>query len=206
MKVLAGIITGTLAISFAVAQSGGNAGTSSGTPALRTVPLNGGLEAELLSMGRTKDHHGLTVQFKIRNLGKYTADLVLVQNPVVATDNTGGLFNELSDRSVSGIALCRNNMNFPQSQCISAENKQYHIALQGGFTRLEPNPDPRGGITVNLRLIGESNGPLISFAANLFVRFITDPTKTTALSDEEQYKQFHMMSLSFPLLQVTDEK
>jgi hypothetical protein len=55
-------------------------------------------------------------------------------------------------------------------------------------------------------LSGESDGPLISFYANLFFRLLTDPIKKATLTETEQYKQFRLMSLSFPSMPVTDAK
>jgi len=51
------------------------------------------VEAEILSLGRSKDRH-LTAHVRIRNLGKNSADLLLVGRPL-ATENTDGIFNNL---------------------------------------------------------------------------------------------------------------
>jgi hypothetical protein len=161
------------------------------------------LEAEILSLGRSKDHDWLTVHIRIRNLGKNTAELLLVRNPVVATDNAGGAFNRIE--TVSGIAVC-NNGNDPPPVCLGIPRASgYAVSLQG-FTQLDPNPDPGAGITVNLVLVGHGDGPLVSFSANVFFRFIADPIKNATLTEAEQFKQFRLMSLSFPSMPVTDGK
>jgi hypothetical protein len=167
------------------------------------VKLNGGLEAEILSLGRSKDHRFLTVHVRMRNLGKNTAELALAGLPL-ATDNSGGAFRDLE--SISGIATCKYDGNFPLSACLGIpEEPRLVLALQG-FTQIDPNPDPSAGITINMRLIGQSEGPLVSFSANLFFRFLADPAKNATLKDAEQYKQFRLMSLSFPSMPVTDAK
>jgi hypothetical protein len=169
----------------------------------RTVKLNGGLEAEILSLGRSKEHDRLTVHIRIRNLGKNTAELLLVRNPLVATDNTGGAFDR--PETVSGIAVC-NNGGWPSAACLGIPRaSDYTVPLQG-LTQLDPNPDPGAGITVNLLLAGHGDGPLVSFSANVFFRLVADPIKNATLTDAEQYRQFRLMSLSFPSMPVTDGK
>jgi len=189
---------------WASAQSG--AVDAGGGPAQsRVVKLNGGLEAEILGLGRSKDHRLLTMHVRTRNLGKNTAELLLISTPIVATDNTGGAWALRGGDPVSGIAVCRNGQ-IAAPVCLGIPEKRNDcdfVPLQG-FTQLDPNPG--AGITVNLRLSGEGDGPLVSFSANLFFRLIADPVKNATLSDEAQYRQFRMMSLSFPSMPVTDAK
>jgi len=170
----------------------------------RAVRFNGGLEAELLSVGRSKDHRAVTIHCRIRNLGKSTAELLLIRSSVVATDNTGGAFADLNE--VSGIAICNNGGAVP-SMCLGfpEKNNSLLVALQG-FTQIDPDTEPGGGITMNMRLFGGGEGPLVSFSANVFFRFIADPVKDAALADADRYRQFRIMSLSFPPMPVTDAK
>jgi hypothetical protein len=179
-----------LATPFAVAQT-------------RPVKLNGGLEAEIVSLGRTKDQLHVTVQLRIRNLGKNVAEVLFIRTSAVATDNTGGIFS--TPENVSGIAVCSNGNGAP-SNCLGIPEKVGTTVELQNFTQIDPNPDPDAEITINLRLYGQGDGPLISFSANLFCRFIADPVKDATLSDSDRYRQFRIMSLSFPSMPVTDAK
>src|SRR4051794_15033316 len=55
----------------------------------RTVKLNGGLEAEVLTAGRSASQTTLSLSIKIANKGSSSAYLLLLGYPLV-TDNTGG--------------------------------------------------------------------------------------------------------------------
>jgi len=62
-------------------------------------------------------------------------------------------------------------------------------------------------ITVNFVLAGyKSSGPLASLSANLAYRLVSDQAADAVLSDKDKRLQVHAMSLSFPLISVTDAK
>ena len=67
----------------------------------QSVKLNGGLVAEILSLGRSADQQFLTISMRIANKGKDTAYLMLVGKEI-ATDNKGGVFDWRYN--ISGIA------------------------------------------------------------------------------------------------------
>jgi hypothetical protein len=167
------------------------------------VKLNGGLEAEILSLGRSADHQFVTISMRISNRGKDTAYLMLVGKEA-ATDNKGGVFNWRY--SISGIAECGLN-NAQPTQCVGIPRvvDNYSVSLQS-YTQIDPERD----IVVNFRLRGDSgaasDGPLVSFSANVAYRLVSDPLKDATLSDTEKQKQVKMMSLSFPPETVVDAK
>jgi hypothetical protein len=165
-----------------------------------TVKLNGGLEATLLTVGRTKDHRYLTLSVRISNRSANTGYLLLVGEPV-ATDNTGGMFKTFP--VISGITYCSYGA-WDASYCLGIPRKvDWTVPIQN-FTQIDPNPDPNAGIVVNFRLNGQGDGAAISFSAGLYARFVSDLAKDDTLPDTEKYKQFRMMTLSFPPVRVTD--
>ncbi|HEV8413050.1 MAG TPA: hypothetical protein VGQ49_05620 [Bryobacteraceae bacterium] len=164
----------------------------------RIVKLNGGLEAEILTLGRDTLGYNLTTSLRISNKGKSTAYLLLIGNPV-ATDNTGGVFNNVDN--LSGIASCR---NVDYGLCIGAPKvvEGLTVPLQG-YTQIDPDVE----ITINLRLNGSgSKGPLVSLSANVAYRLVSDSLKDETLSDLDKRKQLKLMSLSFPATSVTEAK
>jgi len=164
-----------------------------------TVKLNGGLEATVLQIGRTRDHRNVTLSLRISNKGSSTAYLILVDNPM-ATDNTGGIFK---DPVVSGITYCHYGV-WAASYCIGIPEKHDWTVPIQSFTEIDPNPDPNAGITVNFRLTGQGDGTVASFSAHLYVRFVSDTLKDAAVPEAAKYKEFRMMTLSFPPMHVKD--
>ena len=165
-----------------------------------TVKLNGGLEAKVLRVGRTKDHRYLTLSMHILNKGSSTAYLALVDLPT-AVDNTGGIFNAFP--VISGITWCYHGAA-PPSYCLGIPQKvDWTVPIQS-FTEIDPNPDPNAGITVNFRLNGQGDGTVVSFSTLVYVRLVSDLLKDADLLEAAKYKQFRMMTLSFPPMQVVD--
>jgi len=173
---------------------------SSGAAQTATVKLNGGLEATVLQIGRTRDHRYLTLSLRISNKGSSTAYLALVDVPT-AIDNTGGIFNAFP--IVSGITYCYHGSAAP-SYCLGMPEKVDWTVPMQNFTQLDPNPDPSAGITVNFRLNGQGEGPLVSFSTHLYLRLVNDALKDEAVPEAAKYKQFRMMTLSFPPMRVQD--
>jgi hypothetical protein len=164
------------------------------------VKLNGGLEASVLKIGRTRDHKNVTLSLRVANKGNKTAYLLLVEEPV-ATDDAGGIFKSFP--VVSGIAYCHYG-SWAASYCLGIPQKVDWTVPMQSFTQLDPNDDANGGITVNFRLNGQGDGPAVSFSADMYVRLVADPLKDEVLPDSVKYKQFQMMTLSFPPIRVTD--
>jgi hypothetical protein len=164
------------------------------------VKLNGGLDATLLKVGRTKDHRYLTLSVRISNRGPDTAFLLLVGEPA-ATDDSGGIFKSASD--ITGIAHCAYG-NWAPSYCLGIPTKvNWTVPIQS-FTQIDPRSDPDAGIVVNFRLYGQGDGPAISFSAEIYARFVRDLAVDDTLPDAAKFKQFRLMTLSFPPVRVTE--
>jgi hypothetical protein len=165
-----------------------------------TVKLNGGLEATLLKVGRTKDHRYLTLSVRISNKGPDTAFLLLTGEPT-AIDDSGGIFKGTS--AVSGIAHCANG-SWASSYCLGIPTKvNWTVPIQS-FTQIDPNSSPGAGIVANFRLYGQSDGAEISFSADIYARFVRDMAVDDTLQEAVKYKQFRLMTVSFPPVLVTD--
>ena len=157
-----------------------------------TLKLNGGLEAQLISIGRNKEHNTVTIAAMIKNNGINTAYLMLAGAPPMATDNTG---TKYSSRSFGGVTACPSLDNGYTELCIGVTKTQENITppLQS-FTQI----DPKTELMVNFELVGNSgNGPLMTFAATFMSRFVSDPVKDSTLSEKEKRQQIHLMNLSF---------
>jgi hypothetical protein len=164
------------------------------------VKLNGGLEASVLKIGRSKDNRRLTISLRLANKGTSTAYLLLVGDPL-ATDNTGGSFKDYP--VVNGLTYCHYG-NWATTYCLGIPQKvDWTVPLQN-FTELDPNPDPAAGITVNLILAGQGDGPVVSFSSQVYLRLVKDPLADDPLPDAAKYKQFRLMTLSFPPTRVED--
>lgn len=166
-----------------------------------TVKLNGGLEAEIVSLGRSDDHQYLTISMRIANKGRDTAYLLLIGKEA-AIDNKGTVFNWRY--SLSGIADCGINNSQP-SGCAGIPRPNNDTMSPQGYTEIDPDRE----IVVNFRLRGDGgaagNGSTVSFSATLAARFVSDPAKDAALSDAEKLKQVRLMTLSFPPRAVPDK-
>jgi hypothetical protein len=165
------------------------------------LKLNGGLEAEVLSLGRSADHQFVTISMRISNTGKNTAHLLLVGKEA-ATDNKGGVYNWRY--SISGLAECGSNNSQPMV-CAGIPRVTNDTVPSQGYTQIDPDKN----IVVNFRLRGDSgaasDGSTISFSANVAYR-VSDPVKDDAMSEADKQKQVRMMTLSFPPRVVTDVK
>ena len=168
-----------------------------------TVKLNGGLEAELLTLGRSENHKYLTLSMRMTNKGKNVAYLLLVGSPV-ATDNIGEVFNRVD--TVGGIAYCDPYGGRRQSQCWGVPGKIDITVPFQTWTRIDPDPDIKVIINMRLSAFHESQGPLISLSAYLAYRLVSDPLQDAATSDSDKAKQVNAMTLSVPAMSVTDAK
>lgn len=157
------------------------------------VKLNGGLEAEILSIGRSADHEIITLSLLISNKGKDTANVMLVGKEAV-TDNKGGVFNWRY--SLAGISDCGYNNDQPL-YCAGLPQPTRDTPPLRAYTQIDPDRE----ITVSFRLRADggraSDGPLVSFSARLAYRMVADPLKDANLTEMEKLKQVRLMTLSF---------
>jgi hypothetical protein len=165
-----------------------------------SVKLNGGLEAMVINIGRSKDHRHLTVVMRLQNKSQKTAYLILVDRPM-ATDTMGGTFGAVE--AVSGITFC-NNTTVEAASCLGIPEKRAWTVPIQSFTEIDPDSDPKAGIVVNFRLLGQGDASTASFSAHVYLRLVSDPLKDETLPESTIYKQFRMMTLSFPPAQITD--
>jgi len=156
------------------------------------IKLNGGMEARVNFVGRSKDHGQATAALTLMNKGRNTFYLMLV-GPVSAVDNTGATFNLTQ---TSGVAVCP--WVGATTQCVDQSNR-----LLQSFTQVDPDTD----ITINFSLHGNgsSKGPVMSFSSVFAVRTVPDPIRDATLSDTQKLSGIRTMNVSFASIPVTDE-
>jgi hypothetical protein len=154
------------------------------------IKLNGGLEGEIVTVGRSKDRHELSVSMTLSNKGKNAIQLLLLSTSF-ATDSTGASFSG-DPGNTKGITLC--NIS-PSTECIKMSPIQTYTQI-----------DPDTSITANFKLHSYENstGPLASFSANVAYRIIDNPVAENGLTEDQQRKQVHVMSWSFPPTPVVE--
>lgn len=170
------------------------------TPALaagQRIKLNGGLEAEIVTIGRNRSHNEVTIALNISNPGQDIAYLVLsLDPPVAAISNTGGSYILLR---VSGITQCGSS---PIAACTGTGpyNPGAALPLQS-WTEIDPGTN----ITVNFDLTGmPDTGPLVSFSATTAYRTVHSEMQGETLSDSQKRQSIRVMTLSFPPTAVQD--
>jgi len=165
------------------------------------MKLSAGLEADILTLGRSADHEFLTISMKISNTGKNTVYLMLVGKEAAA-DNKGAVFD--GRYTLSGLAQCDYNNSQPGG-CVGIPRVTTDTQPLQAYTEIEPDRE----IIVNFRLrsqSGPSDGPLISFSAKVAYRAVSDPQRDATLPEGEKQKQVRLMTLSFPPRTVYDAK
>jgi hypothetical protein len=170
----------------------------------QAIHLNGGIQAQLVSVGRDKTFHYLTVSMTLANTGKNTIYLLLLpgvpSTGPKAQDNAGSTFVY---RSASGIAICP---SYDTTWCIGVPT-----VIQGGtpplqsWMELDPNTSP---VTLNFQLSTnqDSQGPLASFSCTFASRVVSDPRREDTLTEKQKRDRIHLMNLSFPPTPVTQEQ
>jgi hypothetical protein len=170
-----------------------------------TIKLNGGLEASILQVGRSGNRQQLTLTMRLANRSSETAYLLLVDQPM-ATDNSGVAFDHYNNITGVTVSTC-GFPGAPASWClgIPEDRKGNRVPIQS-FTTLDPTPGSEGGINVNFVLTSnrESVGTTVSFSAHMYARFVADPQRDSLDPDPPKYREFRMMTLSFPPVHVTD--
>lgn len=165
----------------------------------RTVQLNGGLQAQILSLGRDSStpRPVLTAAIKISNTGQNHAFVMLYGEPS-AIDDAGGKF-EPAPGAVSGIAYCG---VVPAGLCVGMPRPDDHLYPLEGYTEI----DPGKSITMHLTLFSQaSKGDRVSISASMAYRLVSDPVKDADLSDKEKLKLLKRGTLSFEPLKVTEK-
>jgi hypothetical protein len=161
--------------------------------------LNGGLQAQIVSVGRDKTFSELTVSMTLANTGKTTIYLLLLPGaPSTGPKATSGGVTFFYE-SASGVAICP---SFDAATCIGVPNMMGAPPLQI-WTELDPETSP---ITVNFHLHGwESHSHLASFSGTFAYRVVSNPGIDGTLTETQKRKQIQTMNLSFPPTQVVDE-
>jgi hypothetical protein len=143
--------------------------------------FNGGLEAQIVSVGRDKTFHRLTVSITLMNKGKNTIYVLLLpyDSPPKAVDNTGAAF---AWPSASGVPSCLAH----DSQCIGVPNIiQYYTPPLQSWMELDPDTSPA---TLNFQLSDndESHGLLASFSCVFAYRVVRDPRRDDMLTERQK--------------------
>jgi hypothetical protein len=165
--------------------------------------FNGGLQAQIVSVGRDKTFNHLTVSITLANQGKNTIYLLLVRGTGTpkAVDNMGADFGY---ESSSGIAVCPLFEATPW--CIGKPDiKNGQTPPLQAWTALDPDTSP---ITLNFALFvnRESHGHLASFSCTLASRVVSDPARDDTLTDSERREHIHMINISLPPTPVNQEQ
>jgi len=157
-----------------------------------TVDLNGGLQAQILTLGRNDaPHPALTATVKITNTGKDHAFLLLLGLPS-AVDDAGGRFDNVG--AVTGIANCAVQSNLTR-QCVKVDDA-YFFPFQN-YTEI----DPGKSITVHFSMSSTmgSKGGKVSLSAEMAYRFVKEPDleKDPDVPDKQKARAVRFGNLSF---------
>jgi TolB-like protein len=150
----------------------------------RVVNLNGGLQAQLLSLGR--EGRIITTAVKVTNTGQSSVFLIL-RGYASAIDDGGVKFEGSSGDAVSGVTWCYQ----PLATCLNPT----FLPLQN-YTEI----DPGRSITVHLKLAAPSptsKGKTISISAEIAYRLVNDLNKDGDVSDAQKVKQVRTGNMSF---------
>lgn len=156
------------------------------------IRLNGGMEARVNFVGRSKDRNQATIALTLSNKGPNTIYLMLV-GPISAQDNTGATFSLIQ---ASGITVCP--WIGSTIQCVEGSSR----FLQS-YTQVDPGTD----VTVNFSLNGNgsSKGPVMSFSSVFASRIVSDLVRDATLSETQKLNGIRTMNVSFVSIPVTDE-
>jgi hypothetical protein len=169
------------------------------------INLNGGLQAQVGTVGRDKTFHALTVSMTLMNKGKNTIYLLLLTGHGYpnAVDNSGAAF---AYETAGGVAVCPLLNATPQ--CIGVPD-----IIQGqtpplqAWMELDPDSSP---VSLNFQLylatVQESHGSLASFSCIFAYRAVSDPVRDGGLTESQKRQQINLVNLSFPSTPVTQEQ
>src|ERR1039457_4176583 len=149
----------------------------------RSAELNGGLHAEVISLGRNNEgpRPVLTASIKITNTGTNYVYLLFIGTPA-AVDENGVKFDQFRS-GVSGAAYC--NMS-PAQTCAGIPDESRYYPLRG-HTEI----DPGKSITVLMSLstfTHESKGDYISLAGEYAYRIVNDRNSDVELSAKDKLR------------------
>lgn len=157
------------------------------------VELNGGLEAQMLSLGRSGNGHrpDLNSAIKITNAGKNTAFIMFYGEPS-AIDDAGVKFDRF--KSLSGVAYCTTN---PSGLCVGLPRLDEHNLFPlRGYTEIDPGKSVTLHLTLSTNAF-DSKGDQISVTAQMAYRLVADMDKDAQLTDAQQFKTVRIGTLSF---------
>lgn len=158
-----------------------------------TVELNGGLQAQIISMGR--DRGSLTVAVKITNTGKDHAFMLLFGEPS-AFDDAGGRFSIV--RGVTGVAYCPGPQTNPPSTrlCVGLPRVDGNLFPLQGYTEIDPGKSVIAHFSFNG---GGDKGEHISLSAEMAYRFVkeADLAQDADVPDQRKLKTLRFGTLSF---------
>lgn len=172
-----------------------------------TVQLNGGLEAQLLTLGRNSKgpRPVLTAAVKITNKGQDNVFLLLF-GPISVVDDAGGRFDSVDD--VTGVAYCPGPSTAPPSTrlCVGVPRVEDEnlFSLQG-YTQIEPGKSIR--VNFALRAMGGSTGERVSLSAEMAYRLVkeADLAKDGDVPDKQKLKSIRFSTLSFEPVAVNEK-
>jgi hypothetical protein len=169
----------------------------------KSIKLNGGLEAQVASIGRDKTFHELTVSITLANRGKNTIYLLLlpgVPSTGPKAQDAGITFFYMGS---SGVAICGSSST---AACIGIPRiVDTETPPLQSWTELDPDTS---AVTVNFQLgtSHESHGHLASFSCAFAYRAVSDPKMDDTLTETQKRERIQTMNLSLPPTPVVQEE
>lgn len=166
--------------------------------------LNGGLQGQILSIGRDRTFRNLTVATTLTNRGKNIIYLLLLSGPhnqITAQDNAGAAF--VYQSSSGGVPVCP---SFDMPTCIGVPNiVQGETPPLQAWLRIDPDTSP---VMLDFHLFAvtqESHGPLASFACTFAYRQVSDPGQDRILPERIKRQLINIMPFgSSTMIHVTE--
>lgn len=181
---------GSIAITLTLSNTEGKSPIHiEGGSHIPTITLNGGMEAQIDSIGRNEEGDHVAISLILSNNGKNTFYIACI-GPTSAQDNAGG---DYTCQQITGI--------YSDGFFFQFQNDQPKKLQQ--FTQM----DPGTSITLNFKMEGKkSKGNVMSFSTLFATRIVSDPIKDETLSTDDKIKGVRTMNVSFPSMPVTEKK
>ena len=166
------------------------------------VAVNGGLQAEIVSMAR-QGQWTVTAQVRLTNTSQNTAFILIMGIPT-AVDEAGMHYDRL--QGVSGVAFCEGPHEVPPRArtCLGLPKvePQFLFPMQG-FTEIDPDKSA----LVNISIVACCNGPSggkAKLALELAYRIVKpeDVDKDPDIPEAERRKRVRISSVDFPPQEV----
>jgi hypothetical protein len=192
-----------LLVAFAAA-SGQDNSTATFKADVIAVTLNGGLKAQLVSVGRdTGARPVINAVVKITNAGKDYAFLMFYGS-VSAIDEAGISFEPPSE-AVTGVGYCN---TVPAERCIGKPDMTLAFSPQS-YTLIEPG----NSVTAHFRLVaspgaaGKASRGNVSLSAQYGYRLVkaADMEKDADIGDAQKLRQVRTGNMSFPPAPVAEK-